>query len=397
MLLLKSATLSSMRYFKTKVVLLMKSVIQSLLSYFDEVRAPITSIVEELRRLPIPAVLAIGVTILIEAGIVAVPASHHGMIELSTLAGQFQVHTQESTYEIPELLEDNSSGDYSLSRCAIPSESKLQISNAPRIYDQLVLTDIEVSWLSQIAVGRHKVMVAILDTGIDKNHESLSGLIVDEADFTDSSNPTDIYGHGTHVAGIIAAKNNGTGITGVAPGCPLLNVKVADDMGRCQASALAKGIVWAVNSGANVINISIEIKEPSKELEEAVNYAWDRGVVIIAAGGNYASQSLVYPAYYENCIAVSVIKEVDNLATLSAYGEWVDVAASGCDIYSSLPSNGYGYKTGSSFAAAYVSGIAALLFSTTTDINGDGNLSDEVRAAIETGFQEISITRQDTR
>jgi thermitase len=91
-------------------------------------------------------------------------------------------------------------------------------------------------------------------------------------------------------------------------------------------------------------------------------------------------------------MAVAAINQDDNLAPLSNYGDWVDVAAPGFDIYSTLPNNGYGYKTGTSFATAYVSGMAALLFNVVTDANGDGRLNDEVRTVIETGCQEIGIT-----
>ena len=271
-------------------------------------------------------------------------------------------------------------------------QSEPLIPDAPYIDNQWALSKIEVSSLWQVATGTQEVLVAILDTGIDKNHEELRGQVIAEADFTDGTGSSDIYGHGTHVAGIIAAKNDGTGIVGVAPGCLLLNAKVADDMGRCQASALARGIIWAVDSGANVVNISVEIGEPSPELEEAVNYAWSHGSLLVAAAGNDGSELPIYPAYYENCIAVAATKQDDNLAPLSNHSDWVDVAAPGFDIYSSLPDNGYGCKSGTSFACAYVSGMAALLFDMVTDANGDGRLNDEVRAAIEAGCQEISVS-----
>jgi len=245
----------------------------------------------------------------------------------------------------------------------------------------------------QVTSGSQDVLIAILDTGIDQNHEDLKGKVMAEVNFTDSPTLDDIHGHGTHIAGIIAANsNNGTGIAGVASEVRLMNVKVADDKGRCQASAVADGIIWAVDSGAGVINISIELREPSLQLEDAVNYAWSQGAIIIAAAGNDGSQSPIYPAYYENCIAVAATRQNDTLAPLSNYGDWVNVAAPGFNIYSTLPDDGYGYKTGTSFAAPYVSGLAALLFSVVTDTNDDGRLNDEVRTAIETGAQELNIS-----
>ena len=231
-----------------------------------------------------------------------------------------------------------------------------------------------------------------MDTGVDGDHEDLSGQIEGEVNFTDSPITDDIYGHGTHIAGIIAAEDNDIGIVGIAPGCRLLNVKVADDRGRCDVSDLAEGIVWAVDNGADVINISIEIKESSPDLEEAVQYAWDHGALIIAAAGNSGSQNPVYPAYYENCIAVAAVAEDNSLAPLSNRGGWIDLVAPGFQIYSTLPDDSYGYESGTSFAAAHVSGIAALLFSVVTDTNSDGRINDEVKAIIEAGCQDIGIT-----
>ncbi len=304
-----------------------------------------------------------------------------------------EVATDDSTYVEPELVETSPLDDAGLSQQALTNQPQIIKPSDPYIDKQWALDKINAFQLWQMAPVTEAVPVAVLDTGIDPDHQDLNGLIIGEANFTDSSSPADSYGHGTHVAGIIAAKNDGTGIVGVAPGCRLLNVKVADDMGRCQASALAEGIIWAVNNGASVINISIEIKEPSPQLEEAVNYAWSRGTVIIAAAGNNGNQSPVYPAYYKNCVAVAAINQDDNLAPLSNYGDWVDVAAPGSDIYSTLPDNGYGYKTGTSFATACVSGMAALLFNVVTDANGDGRLNDEVRAVIETDYQEIGLLK----
>jgi thermitase len=236
------------------------------------------------------------------------------------------------------------------------------------------------------------VLVAVLDTGIDKNHEDLSGRVVAEVDLSDSPTAADVYGHGTPIAGIIAADvDNGLGIVGLAPECLLINVKVADDDGRCQLSALAAGIVWAVDYGASVINISIEIRESTPDLVKAINYAWNKGALVIAAAGNDGNSLPVYPAACENCLAVTAIQENGTLAPLANYGDWVDVAAPGMDIYSTLPGNRYGYKHGTSFATAYVSGLAAVLFSLATDTSGDGKLNDEVRRAIEAGCDALGI------
>jgi len=335
---------------------------------------------------------AISIALVTQAGVGYTLADEPASVVYPTLPAKVEVvATTNDTSAEPELVETSPLDEASLSHYIPANQTEILMPNDPYLDQQWALSKINIFQLWQMTTAKEDVIVAVLDTGIDPDHQDISGLIMAEANFTDSPSPSDIYGHGTHVAGIIAAKNDDVGIVGVAPGCRLLNVKVADDVGRCQASALAEGIIWAVDNGASVINISLEIRDPSPQLEEAIDYAWSRGSVIIAAAGNEGNESPVYPAVYKNCVAVAAINQDGNLAPLSNYGDWVNVAAPGSDIYSTLPNNGYGYKTGTSFATAHVSGIAALLFNIVTDTNGDGRLNDEVRAAIEAGCQEIGV------
>jgi len=148
--------------------------------------------------------------------------------------------------------------------------------------------------------------------------------------------------------------------------------------------------MWAMDHGARVINLSLAMVG-SPELEQAVNYAWSQGAVLVAAAGNKGSSEPSYPAYYDNCLAVAGTNENDSLALLSSYGDWVDVAAPGFNIYSELPANQYGYKTGTSAAGAHVSGVAALVFSVAQDNNGNGVVNDEVRWAIESSCTSIAV------
>ena len=250
--------------------------------------------------------------------------------------------------------------------------------------------DLPAGWTARSSPD---VIVAILDTGIDSQHEELAGKVSAEVNFTDSPTVGDINGHGTRIAGIIAGSgNNSLGIAGVAPNARLLNVKVADDFGVCNAEAVARGILWAVDHGANVINISLEVRDPSTALENAVDYAWSHGTVIVAAAGNDAGSTPVYPAYYSVAISVAATGPDDELAPLSNHGDWVDMAAPGLNIYSTTPGNGYGYESGTSFAAAYVSGLAALAFGAVTDEDSDGRLNDEVRTAIENSCDRIAAS-----
>jgi len=244
----------------------------------------------------------------------------------------------------------------------------------------------------EITSGANNVVIAVLDTGIDKEQVDLVGKVIAEVNFTDSPTTDDIYGHGTHIAGITAAwTGSGTGVAGLAHDCRLMNVKVADDQGRFDSSVAAKGVKWAVDHGARVINMSLVSTEPSPILEEAINYAWNKGVVVVAAAGNLVGTKLVYPAYYSNCIAVAATDSNDYVVSWSSQGDWVDVAAPGVDIYSTLPGNKYGCKSGTSMAAAHVSGLAGLLFAVESDKNHDGFVNDEVRAAIENGCDGLNI------
>jgi len=256
---------------------------------------------------------------------------------------------------------------------------------------QWALERIAINELWQNTTGSEEILVAILDTGIDSSHEDLEGQVADEINFVDSGGSSDGHGHGTHIAGIVCAKSNDIGITGVAPGSRLLNVRVADDKGRCRASDLADGVNWAADNGASIINISIEIGEPSPELARAIDYAWEKGCLIIAAAGNDGSSTEIYPAGYENCMAVAATDLTDGLAILSNHGDWVNVAAPGFAIYSTLPDDQYGMKTGTSFACACVSGMAALLYDIAEDTNDNGRINDEVRAAIKDGCQAIDV------
>jgi thermitase len=272
-------------------------------------------------------------------------------------------------------------------------ESAVGVSGGDYSGRQWAFPKIMVPQAWEVTSGKSNVVIAVLDTGIDKEHEDLAGKVIAEVNFTDSPTTNDVYGHGTHVAGIIAAAaNNGLGVAGLAYNCRLMNVKVADDQGRFYASAAAKGVTWAVNHGAKVINMSLVSMEPSRELEEAVNYAWNEGAVVVSAAGNFIGTKVAYPAYYSDCIAVAATNSSDGVTSWSSQGDWVDVAAPGVDIYSTLPGSRYGNKSGTSMAAAHVSGLAGLLFALRSDENGNGFVNDEVRAAIENGCDGLSIS-----
>jgi len=272
------------------------------------------------------------------------------------------------------------------------SEQSHNVPGDLGIAGQWALSTLKASQAWAITTGSPEIYIAVLDTGIDEGHQDLIGQVIDRANFTTSPTTNDVYGHGTHIAGIIAAANNKSGITGMAYNSRLLNVKVADDGGWCDASSIAKGIRWSVDRGAKVINISLYTFSPSLDLEEAVNYAWSKGVVIVTPAGNGVGNKIAYPAYYSNSIAVAATNPNNTIPSWSASGGWVHIAAPGTDILSTMPHNKYALKSGTSMATAYVSGLAGLLFGLVKDANGNGLVNDEIRLAMENSCDPTNVS-----
>lgn len=267
----------------------------------------------------------------------------------------------------------------------------LGIPNDTYFSRQWGMTKIDAPNAWNITQGRSNIKIAILDTGVDQNHEDIKGKIVSNKKFSSSYTVDDLYGHGTHVAGIAAAvTNNAKGVAGGGYTCTIMNGKVLGDDGSGYYSWVANGIIWAANNGAKVINMSLGGSQSSSTLQNAVNYAWNKGVVIVAAAGNSNNASLLYPAAYTNCIAVAATDSTDNKSSFSSYGSWVDVAAPGTSIFSTLPNHSYrlyssvraynyGYLSGTSMASPHVAALAGLIWATTK--YGTGNSS--VRSRIQ--------------
>jgi thermitase len=249
-----------------------------------------------------------------------------------------------------------------------------------------------------------RTRVAIIDSGVAINHPDISSKVVERANFSGKTivvdEDYDRYGHGTHVAGIVAAaRDNAIGVAGVCPDCTILDAKVLNDSGSGSSSGIANGINWAVERGAKVINMSLGLRVSSRTLEAAVNNAWNAGVVIVAAAGNGGTQAQVYPGAYPNVIAVAATDNNDVKASFSTYGKWVDVAAPGVGVYSTFPtypftlggqngrSTGYDIETGTSMASPIVAATAALVWSTAA---GTSNI--DVRKKIESTANPIKGT-----
>lgn len=211
------------------------------------------------------------------------------------------------------------------------------------------------------------VKIAVLDTGISSNHPDLtvSGGI-NLVGKLKNNKWNDDNGHGTHVAGIIAARNNTIGVVGVAPDAQLYAVKVLDAYGSGYISDVIEGIDWAVQNNMNVVSMSLGTTVYSQALNDTTANAYKVGILLVAVAGNsgdgnLSTDNVLYPAKFDSVIAVSAV-DSNNLAPVwSADGTEVELAAPGVDIYSAWSNGGYANATGTSMAAPFVTGVAALV------------------------------------
>jgi subtilisin family serine protease len=229
------------------------------------------------------------------------------------------------------------------------------------------LAQIQTPQAWNFTVGLTNIIVAVLDSGVDAAHPDLATRILPGYDFVfNDPDPADDFGHGTAVCGtIVAAGNNGVGVAGVAFGCRVLPVKVMDAAGFAYYSTIAQGIHYAVDAGARIINLSIAGSSPSSTLQDAIDYAWDHNVVVVAAAGNNADNVPQYPAACEHVIGVSATEPGDTLASFSSFGNDIALSAPGDTIWTTQldPANPYGAWRGTSFASPIVAGVAALALS----------------------------------
>jgi hypothetical protein len=212
--------------------------------------------------------------------------------------------------------------------------------------------------------GASSVTIAVLDTGLDVAHPDIAGKVVGRFNAVPgATGVSDEVGHGTAVAGVAAAAtDNGRGIAGAGFDTSLLAVKVSTPgpSGLIYGTDLARGIVWATDQGADVINMSLGGPAADAAMRDAVAYAASKDVVLVAAAGNEGDTARSYPAALDGVLSVGAT-DGSRRAAFSTYGGWVDVAAPGRGIYTTLAGGGYGRWDGTSFAAPIVAGQAALL------------------------------------
>jgi len=337
---------------------------------------------------------------------------NYGVTSAEKLFGEFQIPSLSTIYKFILPADADIPGvanEYSMNPCVVYAEPNYlyhlyEIPNDPYFEQQWALhqesdCDIDAPEAWDIETGNSNVTIAIIDSGIDYNHSDLAANIWHDPiygnpgyDFVDinteeyiaagytlcpdedytipDANPMDVFGHGTHCAGIAGAvTNNGIGIVGVSWNCKIMPVRsgfkiiyLSRVYGLLEFDDVALGIIYAADNGANVISMSFG-GDDSNLVHDAINYAYSQGVVFVASAGNSNTNDPSYPAGYDNVIAVAATDSDDSKASFSNYGSWVDVAAPGVNIISTLPGNNYGEKSGTSMACPHVVGLAALILS----------------------------------
>jgi subtilisin family serine protease len=223
------------------------------------------------------------------------------------------------------------------------------------------------------------ITIALLDTGVSRSHPDLKGKLLPGYDFAnDDDDPSDDEGHGTYTAGVAAANSdNGAGIAGICWQCKILPVKVLNRRGQGQDASIARGLRWAVDQGARIISMSLGGPDDTQVIRDAVAYAHDHNVLLVAASGNGHADGNKpnYPAAYPNVLAVSATGRNDGVTGFSTTGDYVGISAPGVGVWSTLwtPGQGdtYGAANGTSAACPHVAGAAALVLSVRPELSAD--------------------------
>lgn len=242
-------------------------------------------------------------------------------------------------------------------------------------------------WDTATGIG---VTVAVIDTGVEITHPDLQGKVGRGYDFVnDKESAEDDNGHGTHVAGIVIAARNNTGTVGVSHGASVMPVKVLNSAGSGYISDVAKGIYWATDNGAHVINLSLGTPVDTDVLRRAVNYASSRGVLMVAAAGNEYGAPCQFPAAYDNVLCVVATDSSNRLASFSnVEGE---LAAPGVSNYSTFLGGTYRYLSGTSMAAPHVAGSLAVLRGICSDCSSSELIGTLRDTAIDLGAEGTDV------
>ncbi len=247
------------------------------------------------------------------------------------------------------------------------------------------------------------IKVAVLDTGIDYNNTDLNLNYAGGFNFVNgTADPLDDNGHGTHIAGTIAAIKNNVGVVGVAPDVRIYALKVLDAQGRGYASDIISALQWSVNNGIQIINSSYGTPtNPGAGLESAFATAEAKGIINVASAGNSGTclgdtNTIEYPAMYSSVIAVSATDPVNDRPCFSATGNKIELSAPGVKINSTKLGGGNILYSGTSMAAPHVTGVSALLMGMNiTDSNGNGRINDEIRNILSSSALDIGTLGRD--
>lgn len=237
--------------------------------------------------------------------------------------------------------------------------------NDPNYGNQWHLPKVSAPAAWDLTTGSSAVTVAVIDSGVDPSHPDLSNKLVSGYNFLggSTSDTHDVYGHGTAVAGVIGADtNNLSGVAGLGWNTTIMPLVVISSSNFATYADIASAINYAADHGAKVINMSLGGTSYSSTLQNAVDYAWSKGTVIVAAAGNNSTNAGFYPAALNNVIAVSATDSNDAPTSFTNFGSWITVAAPGYYIYTTNNGGGYGNWIGTSFSSPQVAALAALLF-----------------------------------
>jgi subtilisin len=233
------------------------------------------------------------------------------------------------------------------------------------------------------------IKVGIIDTGIDLGHPDLKDNIKEAYSVVDGASADDDNGHGTHVAGIIAALDNDIGVVGVAPKAEIYSVKAFDKKGRGTVSDIIDALQWCVENKVHVINMSFGIGTNSRALKRAIGAAHRHKIIMVAAAGNSgARDSVLYPAKYPEVIAVAASDSKDQAADFSSRGPEVNIIAPGVDVSSTYINEEYKNLSGTSMACPHVVGACALLMSIS------GTKAESVKKAILSTAKDIGLPEE---
>lgn len=268
----------------------------------------------------------------------------------------------------------------------------------PRVALALTAVHARTAWRYGKGEG---VVVAVIDSGVDPRNKNLDGQVLPGVDFANPARPNGWHdpisfgGHGTGVASVIAGTGRGNGVWGIAPKAKILPVRVANDRGYAPEARMARGIRWAVDHGADVINISMGGYKGDPRQHQAVAYAVRRGVVVVAGAGNDGPDEKrpFTPAAYPDVISVGGWNpQAGKVADLSNNGDWLDLIAPATGVWNTNNDGTRGIAAGTSFASPAVAGAAAVLLSIQPDLT-----PARVRKLLESTATDVATPGRDTQ